>query len=563
MNLDDLRQHIDQLRSQLVATAARDHDHQDVQRLHILLGAYEKLEERLRLPWSSPAFHSVFGRRRPSVAAMGLATTLRGCQTVSVTVSQLFRIHDLLYFPLAVRPTPWSEILNDGVAMRRAFNRTISLDDLGVLYPMRRLDRFWSHAFPDLRRDGHRPPILYFVPFELSPLPPPRGRANLSLLIQELITESLGTSADLVRYSSVASSLRLYPAGIGVIRLKITLDLKQDVFVELLARVARDIESLLFVDTSGNQLDVNAVLGELVEDICDRLFTDRGNHERRWQPPHTVFELHQGRFDPASHVQELAYLMSLSPREKESYARLQRRINSKLKSSYWKKEGLLGVTARQVMLLTHAQDETPAPRARPVAMDFMIEALELITAAHHAREAFLTLLEAMGSKRLPDASWADSEEDFQYVHALLQSMLRVFQGVAAVQQHLESTKLGAVLPVAREATTAMVRGELKRTENALQPISSWALEHAAGKEDRMLDIATLVGTIAKIHIPFYDPSRLPPTESNHDDELLESDMLAAIEAVDALLQSEAVDYERLDHAVFAAESSRRQLLGME
>jgi hypothetical protein len=528
----------------------------------ILHDAYTALRHRLNERRSS-MFRDPGGRRRPTVAAMGLRKQLAGCRSVTVAIAQLFRISDLLMDPDGVRAVKLHETINTVGRLRRVLSgRDIDLGELGKLSPVANVDdqynSFWRSGIRDVRKETGEPPLT-LVPFELAPLPRIAGmRVAPEKWLSELIRDSVEPMDLGVKVPSVDGRLRIYSTGIGVIRLTVSMEFRNDVEVELLAAVIRKVESLVCVSASNEETAFEGLFADVVNEVARALFNDPGDHDRRWRPPDTIIRFHQMEFLPEQHTRELAYLMSLSPGNSERVPGLRKRVEAKLRSKHWSIDGVFGLPSHRVVLLIRkAGADESERRYRNRLIEHFIETHELVTTGIHTRllyaEDFANIREAGG----PDAEWLPGTPNFNDLSRLATATWRAAKAVASIPRHLQKTGEGPLMAYARELWRANAPEQLRHETTH---VAQWIRNSGWDAHPQMAALAARLAQIEAVIVPFGEEPAAP-AQADPEQDRYDNDIMDGLERIDELLESETVDFQELDAQILRVELARRNLLG--
>lgn len=571
MDLELLNAHIQSIEEGL-SDASSEEAAEDLQILH---DAYAALRERLRDRRTS-MFRDAEGRRRASVAAMRLRTCLAGCRSVTIVITQLFRISDLLVEPAGVRAIELHETINTLSRLRRALNdrRSIALENLGEIRPVARVgdphNRFWASGIPDLRKESTEPPLT-LVPFELAPLPLLAGmRVEPNKWLGDLIRGSVAPNLG-VKVQRVDSKLRVYSTGVGVIRLSIALEFNNDAEIELLAAVAHKVESLLFVNPAGAEQPFEGLFAEVVDAVAKTLFNDPGDHDRRWRPPDTIFRFHQQAFVPEDHIPELAYLMSLSPGNSEKVPRLRERAAAKFRSKHWTLDGVFALASyRVVLMLRRAGGSENERKIRNRVIDDLIETHELVTTGIHTRRLFAEDFRDIREMGGPDYDWLPGTPRFDELSQLAFAGWRAVKAVASIPKHLQKTGEGLLTRFASELW-AISGSTRSGKEAAVDPIddlkaeivhiAKWIEGTGFAAEQNMAALAARLKQLESVAIPFAGGIVAKTEGAMEEQSSLENDILDGLEKIEALLDQDLVSFVELDQQILRVELARRNLLG--
>jgi hypothetical protein len=559
-----LQSHIEEVASALAAES----DAERREELLLLHEAYKTLRARLTGRRLSVGGHD--SRRRASSSAMGLRTEMSGCQSVTITVSQLFRMSDLIIDPAGVRPADLVEMINVTAKLRRAFDRRhrIALEGFGDLVPVvggrKEFHRFWTAIIPPLKFASESDPPLTLVPFEMSPLPRIQGmKVDVDAWLREVIDDTVEAARLGATVSKVHAALRVYSVGVGVIRLTLALDFLAAVDIELLAAVARKVEGLLFVDSDGESRPFASVFSEAVAAVSESLFIDPGQDDRRWRPPETLFRFHQGTFDPEAHVDELAYLMSLSPGNIASPSAMRRRLTSKLRAPHWLQHGVAAVPSnRVVLLLKRGGGSVMDGRLRRHLLEDLIETHELVNVGLHARRLFTSDFRDIRDQGGPDTDWYPGTERFIQLDRLAEVTRRVLQAIALMKSRLRETGEGVLMRFAKDLW-AMDWNGATALEKEIKHIARWIESTGFVADPKFTALLGRLGQIEAIRAPF--PAGPPPSAVDaplvEEQEQLENEILDALDRLDELLAVDGLSFDALDEQIKRVEVARRLLHG--
>jgi hypothetical protein len=535
----------------------------------LVLAAYLSLQSRL-----SPGRRFTVregDRRRASAEAMGLQIALTNCREATISIAQMFRIQDFLTQPDELLATNLREVVNDVGKLRRTFNRGggITIDGLGLLEPVAHIgetrdrESFWYPAIPDLRDQAFRSdPPLTMIPFQLLPFPSVDSlRYSPELWIEDLVKDILGPSTQQVDVASVRGALRLYPTGVGVVRLTTELRFGGPILVELIAKVAREVESTVFVDTQGQSRNVESFLSELVNQVAAKLFKDAGDFDRRWRPPETIIRFRQGAFLPEDHTRELAYAMSLSPGNRESLVAVRSRIENKLRSSQWANEGVLAVPGRRVLMLVRSIDPKHKGDGPTHLLKFIGETHELTSVALHTFRVFAEDLERLRDNGWPNDEWLPKTDNFARLQLLVDSLRRAVRAVVDVPRHLGRTGRAILSAIAHEVWNAEAAEVVARLEDVLVYVANWIRDSGYAAEPEMTRLASALSTISKGLRPFAIRGVSELSTNTATEELLENDILDGLQRIEELLASDApdLDFSEIDSEILRVEQARRRL----
>lgn len=533
----------------------------------MLLASYMSLQSRLA--GRRGLFSREGDRRRPSAEAMGLQIALTNCRQVTISISQLFQIQDLLRLPPdELLATRLRDVVNDVGKLRRTLNPSgfLQIDGLGRLEPVARIgqtrdrESFWYAAVPDLRDPAYaKDPPLTMIPFQLSPFPQLESlKFAPERWVEDLVKDTLGPATQQVKVASVRGTLRIYPTGVGVVRLVTALDFAGPILVELIASVARAIEDTVFVDPEGQSRKVESFLSDLVNQVAASLFKDPGDFDRRWRPPDTIIRFQQGAFVPEDHTRELAYAMWLSPGNEEALPSLRARIEKKLRSQQWINEGVLAVPGHRVFLLVRNIDPKHKAERATRLLKFLAETHELTSVALHTYRVFTEDLQVLRERGLPNDDWLPGTDNFRRLELLIDTIGRAVSAVRGIPKHLQRTGRGILTAVAREVWDAEAKTVLTALDDELLHIAAWIKDSGLGAEPEMKRLSEVMHRVATPR-PFTPRTPAGVTQKTEAEELLGNEILDGSQLIDEMVAAEAPDFDAIDAEILRVESARRRL----
>lgn len=357
---------------------------------------------------------------------------LTGARTVQIRIAQMFRIADLLVFPDNVRARRFREVVANPSKLRRALNRpwSLQLGDLGLLKPTARIadrfdEEFWRVSIPDFRVPTSQ--WLYLVPFEVN-LSPHRfgmGCPDLSCL-----GATVAQGSPLLNNCQTNGLLRIYPPGVGVVRLSLTLGFRGAVHLPTLLKLARGVEELLFVGPNGDERPCENFLRDIVDEAAAALFVPSDIMEdRRWRPPETLITLFdEDGFRPEHHATELSRLLGLGCRAGISEEDSVERMAGALQSPHWIRDHVLYAVGRRsaLSLVGHDFGGRIAEKARKMR-DRLAETWELATVSAYATQSFVEDMHAVSTARQLSADWLPGGEKFAYLQSLVSNFHAALQ----------------------------------------------------------------------------------------------------------------------------------------
>lgn len=544
------------------------------------LQLYFLLCQRLRVPPEadveelSRGFSEV---ERPSGARALSSATLSDIYTgipgtrIKVNVSQMFRIADLLIQPESVKARGFYKAITTISKMRRTFSggKPFKIGSLGELHPViKKSDDyidFWKVFVPDLKLPTAQP--ICFVPYEL----------NLTSYLQTLRSD-LGSVFDPARWETyggirnaqVNGRLRIYPTGIGIVSLGLALEFKEEIHAEVVAKIAHNIEGLLFVDPLGMSRPYSHVIVGIIEQVIKYLFVNEGYDfsERRWRPPITTYSFTDaGNLRPEEKLNELAYLMSLAPANSEDIQYLFDRIRKALWTAHWKTHRMLAVAGDGVGLFF--VDDLPnggGARRRNKIQLWLSETHELISAAAYAQQAYAEEIDSIFNQRLLDDTWLPEQGvGFAYLQGLLETMRQVMRAISSIggeNGRLQRQGTGLLMNFAREVWTYSNPLNRPALEKGLSYIDDWLGEaQSRVSDERLARLRNVVGSLRGFNPLFVERAHgarvADGTAEQAQMEALLLDQLAEIEGI--LKEREPERPEEDDRQRRIMQKLRRQL----
>lgn len=339
---------------------------------------------------------------------------------------------------------------------RRSLNRrqVFNIKGLGLLKPVggeiNEYEGFWRTAVSTLF--DHTSPSLSFIPLELS-LTNRLSKRQPSL--SSVLDESLGKNEDLVENKQVSGRLRIYPPGVGVSRIAITLTFKTAVHVEAVAQIARDIEQLEFIDPNeGSGKRCETLLEEAIDEVVRFLFGEEYlKQERRWRPPETVYSiLGYECKDLFDNIPALAYLLWASVGNEELESSLESKLIKASQTKHWNTDRICAVGSQRASLFLIGSSYAAGRKKKQQQLrEWLIETGELVWAACYAGQGFAEKISALARLRRLNDEWLPENGDyFQNLEALLQSMRNVLRAVELMRLNLRALGEGMLTVLARD-----------------------------------------------------------------------------------------------------------------
>jgi hypothetical protein len=339
-------------------------------------------------------------------------------------------------------------------------------------------DRFWSVGLAFNRPEDQQ---IYFVPFELSLA----NARDFAALRYDPLSILDSPSGDVGLLNSQASGrIRLYPHGVGVIRLKLTLTFESAINLQMVARFVRMVEDVYFLGPEDVPVRFGTVLLTTVDSILEVLFGDDGptTADVCWQPPTTTFNITQSETgDEPQLLSKLAHLMSRAPGNSEAENVLQARLERIALTNDWANGGVLGAGGEGVSLsyVGHNANSVAKERANRF-QSWMAEMFELIRVASYCQEAFEQEINDIARMRLLDATWLPGAQNgkFEMLGRLIEEMRQVKRAISLIPKHLRQHGPGVVMNCARMAWLQATTPN-SSTVLAFQYIVGWLEENSS------------------------------------------------------------------------------------
>jgi len=434
---------------------------------------------------------------------------LSGSKSIQVHISQHFTIADVLIHPLSIRSHSLAEVVGDVKKMRRVLNnrKGYKVGDIGSLRPVATIadksNDFFSESMPDFRVASAQQ--LWFLPFELSLT---EYFCKDRYDAHSMLSEMLGDAKTSVVNKQVSCRLRVYPPGVGVIRLSITLTFKHFVLVDVVSRIAQDLEEAFFVDPIGEQKPFVNVLVQVIDQVADSLFLEQktSGSDRRWRPPGTSYCVRDDfGFVLPKNVRALAQLMSLVPENTEEIESLEFRINRAIESTHWRRDRLIALPGERVALLHAEKGVTEAGRKRQEKMiRALLETEEVISAGAYSERALLNELNAIYLKRLMDDDWPPEKGTKEvFLSRLLKVLKLVLQAIASFRLDLDKHGKSVLREFAAEIwrhNHSTTSEDLKR---GLEYVRAWSCRCKHEQPDQIYEeIVRSINEIELLSEPF-------------------------------------------------------------
>jgi hypothetical protein len=509
-------------------------------------------------------------RALASTTTSEIYTSIPGSR-IKVSVSQMFRIADLLTQPESVKARRFYHAITMVSKMRRSFNerKAFKIGSLGdlrtVIKKSEEHNDFWKPFIPNFKLPTAQP--MCFIPYELSLTQYLQTlRSELGSIFDSALIETSGG----ITNSQINGRLRIYPPGIGVISLGLTLEFKKEIHVEVAAQIAHNIEELLFVDPVGLKRPYSVMMLDIIEQVINYLFINEGHSysDRRWRPPSTIYSFadSKGLF-PEEKTNELAYLMSLAPANSEDLQYLFNRIQRALRTSHWKTDRTLVVAGDGVALFFVDDLQKRGGKERRDKLSLWLsETYELISAAVYAQQAFAEEIDSIFNQQILDDTWLPSyEEKFTYLQSLLETMLQVMRAIASIggeNGHLRRQGTGVLMSFARDVWTYSNPVNRPALDKGLKYIDDW-LRAAQSKapDEKLAKLQNVLRSIKSINPLFVERAQnIHAADGTPEQEQIEELLLGQLSEIEEILKkSELVQPEESDHRRRIMQKLRKQL----
>lgn len=507
---------------------------------------------------------TTFKKRR---LADGSRTELDGSRIIRIDISQVFRLADLLTHPESVKTRKLYEAFTDATQMRRALNqrKAFKLGKLGDLRPVTRIggseefDNFWKIALPELRLKTDS--ALCFIPYELTLSKHLEGLRCDPDSVLEL--DSLKAS-DKIANLQVGGYLRIYPPGIGVISLGITLAFKKAIHIGMVAQIVHDVEALLFVDPSGSEKPYETVMLGIVDQVIEQLFTKGGlsYEERRYRPPTATFSFRDDDgFKPSEMINELAYLMYIAPGNQEEIQSLQNRVQNSLRSPDWRSHQVMAVAGQGVALFLIADSFAKGKKKkRESHIEWLRETHELVSVAAYAQQSLSEEIDLIFRQGLDDTWLPENKDNFDYLSRLLQTMRQVMRAIAAVRWHLEHRRAPELMTFSKRLWTYSNPVDMTSLHQALTYIGDWLATSLENKtEGNIADLLRVLKDIQNMPAPFRAQTDNFDATAESALQQLDADLLSELQQIDQVFEEAgSEDLEQITERLRVMEQRYRQ-----
>ncbi|HBY61652.1 MAG TPA: hypothetical protein DEH78_17665 [Solibacterales bacterium] len=392
-------------------------------------------------------------------------------------MTQLFRLADLLLFPETVRSRSFREVVTDRNKLRRALNRKsgIPLGALGELRPAATMadfveEKFWKIAIPDFRKPTSQ--WLYLLPFEV----------NLSARLAGLEWRAVDAVRKRIENFQLSGMLRVYPPGVGLVRLSLWVTFKASAPLDTLLAIARNLEEPLFGPEGGEGEPVEQLLRAIIDEAAAALFGEEGRVEdRRWRPPEALFvPIDQEGFDPAAHASELAELLAYAAGQTETTAELTARLAAATAAPHWQRDRVFAAASQRAAFAFVSKEFAGGSAARQRRMRlWLAETWEMAAAAVYTAKAFSEVLLEIAGARSLDQTWAPPSEKFDFLSRAAASFRAALQAVALARTQLQSLGSGVLMTFAKDLWTFDNPIPESELHEALTYLEEWGNGQAA------------------------------------------------------------------------------------
>ena len=343
---------------------------------------------------------------------------------------------------------------------------------------------FWGPAIATSYEKSAPP--FQFIPFELS-LTERLSKRRPSL--ESLLDEALLESECRVSNRQVTGRLRIYPPGVGVVRISIALTFREAVPTPVVAKIARDFEELPFVDPArGSGERCEALVTGVVAQVTRFLF---GNtREVLWRPPAIVLNFSRYEGSDLQHdIHPLAWLMSVSrEKNKEDEASIGGRLRAAIQSRHWTIDRVLAVAGQRTSLFLISSAYAGGNELkRKRLLEWLMETSELVSAAVYAQQAF--------AEEIGTLAQAPHEHDIRYLMSVFENTRNVLRAIHAAQNDIRRLGSGLLTAIADDVWRYNNDVDLSAVQNDLQAFQTWL---ADPKGEGASELAESVGRVAAL-----------------------------------------------------------------
>jgi hypothetical protein len=375
------------------------------------------------------------------------------------------------------------QLLTSLDTVRRVLNRgkPIPVGNFGNLKALfrspERYDQFWKVAVS--MQEEPESPICFF-PFELS-LTNAVDVSTLRCDLKTVLDSDLPALWE-IENAQARSAIRIYPHGIGVVRLSLALTFKNNVDVVIAARVANSIQELYFVDANDSATPCRSVLAEAVDRTASVLFHGTTSAtELCWLPPNTTFSMVTRDESNNAFIDSLTYLVSRTPANEggaETETSLRQRISALAASNSWREGKLLAIadTGGGAFYIGSSAVRGVSEKLRRLQTWFK-ETHELVSVAAYSKRAFTEELAKVADLRRLDSEWRPSAANgkFKLLATMLKEMTESKRARHLMKRHFEKLGVGALKNFARQVWRYTETGDF---EPSLDYIREWTQAQA-------------------------------------------------------------------------------------
>ena len=332
-------------------------------------------------------------------------------------------------------------------------------------------DPFWKVA---LAQQARPESPIYFIPFELS-LTDAIDVTGLKCDLDSVLEPSSWSSSD-VENTQIAGSIRIYPHGIGVVRLALALTFKNDVNVELVAQVVSSIEDLYFVDAVVGARPCKDILFDVVDRTASAIFEGKiPTADLCWLPPSTTFSMvAEDKDNEEILTRNIAHLMFRAPGNNEDEEALVMRVHKAVKSNNWQVGKLLTVAGTGVGVICIGTSVAKAlhDKLRRFQVWFK-DSHELVSVAAYSMRALAEEVNSIFDFRTLDDDWLPGKGTgkFEVLVAIIREMSESKRARTLLKFHLERLGIGALKAFANQVWS---HSETGQAEHSLNYIQEWA-----------------------------------------------------------------------------------------
>jgi hypothetical protein len=405
--------------------------------------------------------------------------------------------------PGAVKYKLLYRCLTEPSVYRRVLNgdRRLQLGDLGELKPVAindPYDRFWRVALPS-RLNQPNANMITFFPFHLSLT---EELKQLAFSAESFDDPDLQTRLRRIHNWQISGHLRIYPPGVGVVRMNVSLGFRGDADAEVLSLLARDFADLLFVDPAGQTLPAQSLFVDEIDRVSNAIFGGSGLefNERRWQPAFCAYALHNDdKFDIGASSAQIAAMLAFSPDND-----LEPLVLAELSSRRWHNEGTFTMVSQGAACL-YVDDQHFGTRKRArIREEWLQETTELGLAAIYAYSTILDELAEAAAPGVLTDDWLPGAPNYDYLTRLLQTTGQVLRAVQPVEKMLEKQGTGPLVDYCRKLwAKAQKTYSREQVKQLIDVVGAWIeAEMKPNHPAEAAALAKVLAEIARIEVPF-------------------------------------------------------------